>query len=216
MGALFWTCSTAEVSTALQLAPSFVPDTGGYTIRIFTPRGEEYRRLEMEVPFPKGATIEVNTLLSEILPDAGIRHAQVEIEGGSPGGVGLRTITSTGHFVSPPLRRVSNSEPIFFPKTFSRHQTSILALLNGSDTAVEVVARVVAPGRAPEAVVTLAPRATKLIHLQSEFNDLADMAKKQRVPTYVRVRAKGENIVSAVLLEQYQHDSGTSYRMVTP
>lgn len=216
MGALFWTCSTAEVSSALQLAPPLNAEAGGYVIRVFSPKGEEYRRLEMEVSSPRGATIEFNTLLAEILPDSGIRHAQIEIEGGSVGGQGLRVITNAGHFISPPLRKVSSNDPVFFPKTFSRHQTSILAVVNGSDTSVEAIVRVVAPGRAPESVITLPPRASKLLHLQTEFSDLADISKKQRVPTYVRVRAKGENLVSAVLLEQYQHDSGTSYRMVTP
>jgi hypothetical protein len=72
------------------------------------------------------------------------------------------------------------------------------------------------PGRAPESLLRLDPNSTKVLHLQTEFSEVIDLARKNRIPAYIRVRAKGEGKIAVASLDQTISDNGVSFKMVTP
>ena len=215
MSQFFWIASTTDLSMALHVAPSVEGVASSYEINVYAPRGEHLRHYSLEVPYPAGCTLELDSVLTELLPENGIKHALLSVRGGLPGSVCLRMLTKSGHIIVPPAPVVTTSQPTFFPKTFSRQQSSYLSLMNCSSDEIEVTVRIVAHNRAPESVVNIGANETKLIHLETEFADLTDLSKKQRLPAYVRARTKSEGALAAVMLDQIFQDNGVVYRMVT-
>lgn len=215
MSAVFWTISSPELSTVLHFAPN-LGEEKPYDIRIFSPKGEEYQRLQM-VPSGQGASsVELNNILSELLPDRGIRHASIEVDGVEPGGVLLRLIGPSGHMLASPLKEINNKDPFFMPKTFPKSGNSYLAILNTAAEDKEVAVKLMIPGRAPELMFNLKARETRLMHLQTEFSDVVEMTRRNKIPGYIRIKAKGDQGVSAALLDQSILDSGVCFRMVAP
>jgi hypothetical protein len=215
MSVAFWALSTSEITTALHFAPNAGQECP-YVVNMYSARGELYRQLELVAPGPMGLTVELDNLMSELLPDSGVRHARVSIEGVAPGAVMMRVLSKNSHSIVSPLKVVSNTEPYFLPKNFLKSQQNLLSVMNleGSDT--EVVVKVVLPGRAPESLLRLDPNSTKVLHLQTEFSEVIDLARKNRIPAYIRVRAKGEGKIAVASLDQTISDNGVSFKMVTP
>jgi hypothetical protein len=215
MSVAFWTLSTPELTTALHFAPN-IGQEEPYLIKMYSPKGELYRHLELVAPGPVGLTVELDHLMSELLPDNGIRHARVSVDGVAPGSVMMRVLSKSNHSIVSPLKEVSNSEPYFLPKNFLKSQQNLLSVMNLEGSASEIVVKVVLPGRAPEALLRLDPNSTKVIHLQTEFAEVIDLARKNRIPAYIRVRAKGEGPIAVASLDQTLSDNGVSFKMVTP
>gem|GEM_PF-5558110 len=215
MRAVFWSLSTPELASVLHFAPS-LGEERPYDIRIFSPKGEEYQHLQM-LPSKQGASsIELNNILSELLPDRGIRHASVQIDGVELGAVSQRLIGPSGHMITSPLGTINNMNPFFMPKAFPKNMNSYLAVLNISNEEKDVAIRLMIPGRAPEISLSLKPRETRLMHLQTEFSDVIDMTRRNKIPGYLRIKAKGDDGISAALLDQSMLDSGVCFRMVAP
>lgn len=215
MSAVFWSLSTPELATVLHFAPALAEERP-YDIKIYSPKGEQYQHLQM-VPSKQGASsVELNNILSELLPDRGIRHAAVHIDGVDLGAVTQRLIGPSGHTMTLPLKAINNMDPFFMPKAFPKNSNSYLALLNITDEEKEVSIKFMIPGRAPELSVSLSPRETRLMHLQTEFSDVIEMTRRNKIPGYLRIKAKGDEGISATLLDQFMLDSGVSFRMVAP
>lgn len=215
MSVAFWALSTSELTTALHLAPNTEQDAA-YLINMYTPKGELYRHLEVGAPGPTGLTLELDNLMSEILPDNGIRHSRISIDNCAPGSALMRVISKNGHSIVSPLKEVSSVEPYFLPKNFLKSQQNLLSVMNLEDITAEVVVKVVLPGRAPESLLRLDPNSTKLLHLQTEFAEVIDLARKNRIPAYIRVRSKGEGRIAVASFDQTLSDTGVSFKMVTP
>jgi hypothetical protein len=152
MDVSFWAVATPEISSVLHFAPRRAAPLP-YAISIRAPAGNEFKKLEVSVPGEASLHLELNNILSELLPDNGIRHAQVIVQGVEPGEISMRLITESGHQMAQSMVAVSSSNPFFAPKSFLKGQTSLVAISAPLQTPVEAVLRLMAPGRAPEILV---------------------------------------------------------------
>ncbi len=214
MDVSFWAVATPEISSVLHFAPRR-ESSEPYHLSIRTPIGSEFKSLEISVPGEAALHLELNNILAEILPDNGIRHAQIVVGAVEPGEVSMRLISDSGHQIVQPMSSVNSNSPFFAPKSFMKGQTSLVAVSAPVATPVEAVLRLMAPGRAPEVVVPLNPAQTKIVNLQTDFVDVVDLARKNKVPAYLRVRARGDETISVAMLDQFPTDVGSVFQMVT-
>ncbi len=213
MGVSFWAISIPEISSVLHFAPR-CESSEPYLLKVISPNGGVFQKVEVGVSGISGLSLELNNILAEMLPDNGIRHARVAVEGADPGEVCMRIVSPYGHQMLPPMSTVSSISPFFAPKTFLKNQVSLLALIAPENSSVEAVVRLIVPGRAPEVVVSLNPGQTRLVHLQTEFGEVIDLARKNKVPAYLRVRARGDEPMLVSMFDQSPTDFGPIFQVV--
>ncbi|MDZ4786617.1 MAG: hypothetical protein SGJ02_11135 [bacterium] len=208
----FWGVDSSQVTTVIMLSPTARGEQ--YSISSYTPSGEKYKELTLVVSDSTGASLELQNILREILPESGLRHASFKVDYPDSGYVTSRLNCTNNSTIAGELRQVSTSQPAFYPKTFSRGVRSYLVLVNVSEQPIEAIVRVVAQNRAPEKNYEIAANATLLINLEVDFDEIADMSFKQRVPAYVRARCKLENAMCVGFFEQILDDNISVFSIV--
>lgn len=211
----FWVVSNSELSTAMHFAPPRGYSKAESCMKLYNPAGEVFNELTLGFPEGTPGTIEFDHLLSSCSLESGFRYACAEIV--SPVGTGYtcRIISEKFSSIMGAARMLSNQQPGFFPKMFTANIDSFLCLINSSEVEVQVMVRVVAENRSPEIKCVIPPKGSRIVHVESAFEELATIGEEGFLPTYVRVRSRSEGSIGVQLLEHCKGGEIETFRTLT-
>ena len=100
------------------------------------------------------------------------------------------------------LLNVSGTRRTFFPLILGKDRLCLLPLVNLGDTEVSIRGRLFCGNRSPEISWNIGPRATRLLELNTEFEEYFDFQENRQAAAYLRLGVKGEYTVGTQLIER--------------
>lgn len=210
----YWIVANPDLTTTLHMAPRPEPVESSCALKLYQHNGELINELSLEFSKCKPTSVEFEPLMAACPIESGFRHAHLALQSSSDAEHLCRLYTGDHCSLMAATSMVSKDAPFFLCKDFGPGTISFLCLVNPEEVEMELIIRVIAGNRSPEIECTLPALGSKMIHLESEFEEICEMATKKMIPSYVRVRTKTDGYVGVQLLDQYELESGMMYRAV--
>ncbi len=140
-------------------------------VELFDADGAHVNTIEVSCADKSGVIlVELEPMMSACKLESGMKHGHITVRSPFPATHFMRVISRDCSTLTAPLLPLSSSEMTFFPVTFARGRAPYVCVVNfgeGSEAPLHVRARVYHGKRAPEAVILVPPRSTRIFNLSA-------------------------------------------------
>ncbi len=145
--------------------------------------------------------VNLENLLAQAKLESGLRHAHIEVYDSLNSRILCRLDSvSCTTFLGETLQ-VTEEKSHFFPITFSPNKKSFIAAVNFSNESSRLRCRLFSGTRAPDSVIELPPRGSRLISVESHFSEYISVEEGKTAQGYVRLGARGESVIGVQFME---------------
>ena len=210
----FWISSYPFFSSALLISPSDkTADLNSiHSLKVYDADGNQINRATLQGSDSRVLMIETDCLLSSCGLDAGLKHAQVEVN--SPSGFAhfCRMQSASGVQISRPLSKINSLNNSFYPVRVSPEIITVIVLSNCSIDPVIANVSVVLEKKLQSEQISLLPRQSKLIAFEIEFADLLEQLDSAVRQVYLDVSSDQGGPLGVKLINRYRlSDSQETY-----
>lgn len=171
------------------------------TLSVFDVDGNKVNNITVNCSESGNQVTPLEPFLASCKSESGFRHAVVAIDD-LPSNVTVqcRLHSPLGSHVNNPLLVLNDGQNGFFPFTIEEGVTNLLALINPTDQTQSVRYRWYSADKSKEDICDIAPRATRLLHIEAVIAESAMFSDKKMIHGYMRVAAKASGSVAVQLL----------------
>lgn len=197
----FWVSSSPFFATTLLFEPLQAP----VQVRLFDADGDQFN--EITVQFEKGlpGLLDLEPCMAACKFESGLKHARVEVASTNPISVLARLHTRDWAGVCREALPCNSARKFMVPFFCQSERTSVIAMLNRSNEALEVRARLFIANRSPEMVWKLPPRGARFVDTKLEFAEVLDQCPEGG-QGYVRLSVIGDQ---EVLIQAFEVGGST-------
>ncbi len=188
----FWVAHGQFFTTTLFFVPALAQEQShNYELHLLDCDGEVINTLQLEYPGSDVGILELESLMSGCKLEGGFAHGQAVVTGAPGCRVMCHLHNSKSAGLAGQVTTFDDSASVALPVCFSRDHATLVALVNRSDEATAVTIKLVLGKRAPETSITLAPRASRLLGLETEFGvpSNLDSLGPRGLPGYLKLRS---------------------------
>ena len=158
---------------------------------------------EISLSFPAGTVgvCELNQFLGANKLEAGIQHGHLMLKLSEGVRVVARINTNEGAAILGPARLASFNHGGFFPIMMCEERRNYVTFVNVNEGPVSLKCRLFAGSRAPECGITVPPRGSRVICIESEFPEFATVPSGKVQQGYIRIATKAHEPVGVQMLE---------------
>lgn len=173
-----WVCSYPVFDGVLVIAPVAAQDAHfSVALTVYDPDGFEINRVELETRGDRPTFLEIEPFLERCKLECGIKHAQVVLAALQPFQVRTLLLASEHVVELDEGFSIGAGRSVALPLSFAPHQRNYLSLVNTSSETSVVKVRVMTGRRSGEQLLTLAPRAARLLPLELELSLTAEVGQ---------------------------------------
>jgi hypothetical protein len=171
-------------------------------VAIYDPDGAELNSARLVASPIQPTTIDLDQFLGGCKIESGLKHAQVVVTSAA-GSLHTCRIHSreSGSFMGP-MMWFNNDRAAFLPVTFSVERSYLAAFSNGTTAETAVRCKLICGKRAPETILTLPPRGSRIVSLSSTFPEFASVEGAATTQAYLRLTTRSEGGVGVQLIER--------------
>lgn len=208
----FWVSTFPFFESVLTVVP---PNTQqnewNLKLSFFDPDGAPINAVEQLCPAFEPTIVALDQYLGGCKLESGFKHAQLVVSVPSGAFVSCRLQgLDTASFIGP-LLTFTEDRAAFLPVTFSAERSYLIALSNFAGTESSVRCRLICGKRAPETVLQLPPRGSRLLSLSSTFPQFAIQEGGSAVQGYIRLTTRSEIGVGVQLIERTELVGGEGF-----
>ncbi|MCO6432301.1 MAG: hypothetical protein J5J00_15715 [Deltaproteobacteria bacterium] len=212
----FWVASTPLFQTALFFVPDGTRFQAGmeelsseqksYTtdIKIFDADGELINEVATTYPIDRVGILEIEPLLEVCKYEGGMKHGRAVITCSAPAQPMSRIQGRDSAVFMGELLPLNTQQRAFIPVTLSEGKSSILILSNFSASPSSIKCKLIVGKRSPETQVDVPAGGTRMLSLESEFPEYADLTVSRAVQGYLRLSTRSDDQIGVQLFERLE------------
>ena len=197
----FWVGANPYFNPYLIVCPDSSMIPSEVSLDFFDVDGELFNSARVTIASDKVQCVALEPFLSGCKVESGVKHCHVRATTpSSETRLFCRLHSQASTNVTSHAQLLNENVPGFFPITLEEGSSNLVALMNTSDQETTLKLRLYAGNRSPELLFTLAPHATKLLHVESLFEEVATIAQGKTTQGYLRLFSKSSASVGVQIL----------------
>ncbi len=212
----FWVSTYPFFTTTLFVQP---PGVSGETVAetaltLYDADGAMINEAKMQFPGGRAGFVELDSLLGSCKLEGGLKHALLVLR--SPAGTRHTCRIAQGDRTAAlgELAEFSASQTAFLPVTFGENLLSFLVVCNYAKDEARVKCRMYLGSKSSEIELSIPSSGSRIISLEGDFADFADIADGEKRHGYVRLVTKSEETLGVQLIEKQGPAGSEEYRSV--
>lgn len=208
----FWIGGPPFVSSTLLVSGGAVGDPGAVlpvACELYDVDGVHVQSFSVEFPEREAGIIELEPFLSGLKAQSGLPHGHLVVTSRAGSKHILRQQMGTHvDFITTPTT-IKSREMTFMPLLLGVRREHLITLLNVSDSAGEIVIRLLYGSRSPEWNVSIPARGTRVVSLEHELLSTFDDTSWQKgvVQGYLRASPRAQTEIAFQMIERYPGES---------
>lgn len=197
----FWVSSYPFFQSSLFFAPApSGAEPAEVYLQLYDPDGMVFNELTVQPQFGSVGIVEMEPLLGACKLESGFKHAHLVVQSTNL----VRAWTRIHGNISATLQsepaEVSLHHTSFLPITLGEERTSLVALVNQSESAQNIRLRLYFGKRLPEVQVSIAARGARLVNIPVEFGEYLPRDGRS-YPAYIRISSVSDRPCGVQLVE---------------
>ena len=169
-------------------------------VKLFDPDGRQFNELTLSFVANNPGLLDLEPCMADCKFESGLKHARVEIASSRSISILARVHSRDWVGVCPKAALCSSLSKVMIPFFCQTDKTSVVAILNRFDEAVEVRARLFVENRSPEIIWTIPAQGARFLDTKLEFAEVIEQSP-EIVQGYVRLSVVGDHEVHTQAFE---------------